>query len=606
MKLKQIKLNPSRFINALSLAKKALWDFKFQIGILAILGFISGLLEGIGINALIPLFAFIAKDKSQAPDIITRTIQKIFEMLHIPFNIVFLLLLIALLFIFKSIVLYIANYINIKITTEYDRKMKNDLFQKTLYTSWPFLMEQKIGYLEKVLMNDSSTSADLLINISGAILLITSLIMYVVVALNISATITLLTLCFGLLLFLAYKPIIYKSRVLAKEQSILNKTVSNLINENMIGIKTIKSSAMEDEVISKGKKYFYDFLESKKKMNLTNRLVSSFNQPIGIIFICGVFAFSYLNPSFNFISFMVIIYLTQKIFAYIETAQGKLQSVNELTPYLQSTIEFMEATKKFKENNPGSGRFAFNRTLEFKNITFSYSDRKEILHNINFSINKGEMIGLIGSSGSGKTTLVDLFLRLFDPKDGGIFIDGKNITSIDLKSWRKNIGYVSQDIFLLNDTIENNIRFYDSSVSMDQIEEASKSANIYDFIVEQPDTFNTVVGERGVMISAGQRQRIILARVLARKPAILILDEATSALDNTSELLIQKSMESLRGKVTALVIAHRLSTVTNSDKIIVLEKGKIIETGRPDDLLADPKSYFYKTYHLKENDVVKN
>src|SRR3989344_8204615 len=150
MKLKQMTLSPSRFIHALSLMKKALWDFKIQIIVLAILGFVSGLLEGIGINALIPLFAFIVKDPSQSPDIITRTIQNTFIFLHIPFNIIFLILLIAILFIFKSLVLYYANYLNIKITTQYDRKMKNDLFRETLYTSWPYLMNQKIGYLEKV------------------------------------------------------------------------------------------------------------------------------------------------------------------------------------------------------------------------------------------------------------------------------------------------------------------------------------------------------------------------------------------------------------------------------------------------------------------------
>lgn len=596
-----MQLKPSRLIYALTLLKKALWDVKFQIIILAILGFISGLLEGIGINALIPLFAFIIKDKSQNMDIVTRFIQNVFGFLHIPFTIIFLIIFITILFIIKSIILYVANYINIAITTEYDKKMKNELFRETLYTSWPYLMKQKIGYFEKVLMNDTSVSADLLINISSAILLITSLLMYVAVAINISIIITLLTLCFGLILFLVYKPFVYKTRVLAQEQANLNKAVSHLINENMIGIKTIKSSAVEDEVIAKGKIYFNDCLESKKKLALVNRILNNFNQPVAIIFISAVFAFSYMTPNFNFVSFMVIIYLIQKIFSYIETAQGKLQSINELVPYLQSTIKHKETVAKYIESNPGKNHFSFNASIEFNNVKFSYNNKKEILNNISFTLNRGEMVGLVGSSGSGKTTLVDLLLRLFDPSEGCILIDNKRITEIDLKEWRKNIGYVSQDIFLLNDTIENNIRFYDNTLKVEQIVEASKLANIYDFINDQPEKFNTIVGERGVFISAGQRQRIILARVLARKPKILILDEATSALDNASELLIQKSMENLRGKITSLVIAHRLSTITNSDTIIVLEKGEIAETGQPKKLLDNTKSYFYKIYHLKEN-----
>ena len=189
-------------------------------------------------------------------------------------------------------------------------------------------------------------------------------------------------------------------------------------------------------------------------------------------------------------------------------------------------------------------------------------------------------------------------MRLFPLGRGEITVDGKNIAGIDLNNWRRSIGYMPQDTFLLNDTIENNIRFYNKSLSQDEIVKAAQMANIYDFIQELPEGFNTIIGERGIKVSAGQRQRIALARTLVNNPEIIIFDEATSALDNQSELMIQKTIENLRGKITMLVIAHRLSTIMNSDKLIMIEKGKIIEEGSPDKLLADKDSHFYKINNI--------
>ena len=204
-------------------------------------------------------------------------------------------------------------------------------------------------------------------------------------------------------------------------------------------------------------------------------------------------------------------------------------------------------------------------------------------------------MGLIGPSGAGKTSVADLLLRLFRPNtEGDIFIDGKPIISISSESWRRNIGYVAQDVFLLNASIEDNIRFYRSNLSKEAIIEATKQANIHDFIIGLPEGFNTLTGDRGVMLSGGQRQRIALARALAGSPELLILDEATSALDSASEKLIQESIRALHGSVTVLIIAHRLSTIEHADRLLVLDHGNIVEQGTPQELLARSGSYFSK------------
>ena len=207
---------------------------------------------------------------------------------------------------------------------------------------------------------------------------------------------------------------------------------------------------------------------------------------------------------------------------------------------------------------------------------------------------KGETAGIVGPSGSGKTTIADLIIRLFPVSSGRILLDGDNIENFTLESWRKNIGYVSQDVFLKDGTIEENIRFYDFSVADKDIENGARSANIYDFIRSLPDGFKTQVGDRGMALSTGQRQRIALARVLSRHPQILILDEATSSLDNESESLIKESIEKLRGAITIIIIAHRLTTVMGVDHLIALKDGQVVEEGDPKALLEDQNSYFHK------------
>jgi len=280
--------------------------------------------------------------------------------------------------------------------------------------------------------------------------------------------------------------------------------------------------------------------------------------------------------------------------------QNNLHTINEYVPHLRSVLNYEKKAKDYEEMDRGKKKFVFNKQLQFNHVSFAYNDDRQILTDIDFNIAKGELVGLIGPSGVGKTTLVDLILRLLTPTQGQILLDQQNIKEITLKDWRQKIGYVSQDIFLMNDTVENNIRFYNKTLTKNEIIAVAKMANIYEQIINLPDKFNTIIGERGIMLSVGQRQRIVIARILARQPELLILDEATSALDNESEIKIQEVIKKLKGKITVLVVAHRLSTVIDSGRLIVLEDGRIVEQGPPAKLLEDQGSYFSKVYNLRK------
>ncbi|MFM8962643.1 MAG: ABC transporter ATP-binding protein, partial [Sphingomonadales bacterium] len=232
----------------------------------------------------------------------------------------------------------------------------------------------------------------------------------------------------------------------------------------------------------------------------------------------------------------------------------------------------------------------FHHAISFQNVTFTY-DEQPVVTQLNWEVKKGSLVAIVGESGSGKSTLMDLLLRYYDVNSGAISIDGKDIRAFKVSALRNLISVVSQESFLFNLTVAENIAFGQSSVDIEKVIAAAKVANAHDFILELEQGYYTVLGERGNKLSGGQKQRIAIARAIYKDPAILILDEATSALDTASEHLVQQALEKLMENRTSFVIAHRLSTVRNADEIIVLSKGAIVERGQHEELLAKNSHY---------------
>ena len=241
--------------------------------------------------------------------------------------------------------------------------------------------------------------------------------------------------------------------------------------------------------------------------------------------------------------------------------------------------------------------------IEFKNVNFSYGDEEEVLRNFNLKIKRGENIAVVGESGAGKSTICSLIPRFYDVTDGEVFIDSINVKDIQERTLRENIGIVQQDTFLFNGTVGENIMFGKLNADMEEVVEAAKKANAYEFIMEMPDGFNSVIGERGIKLSGGQKQRISIARIFLKNPKILILDEATSALDNNTEKQIQKSLEELSKGRTSVTIAHRLTTVNKCDRIIVLGKDGILEEGNHETLM-NKKGVYYNLYMSQQRENI--
>ncbi len=574
--------------------------FRGKLVFLAFLGFLGGLLDSIGINVLIPVFSFFTKNAMPAEDFISRTILKYVDYLPFEHDLIFLLGLAICLFFLRAFIFVIFSYISYLTMIDYKNQSVKDLLKLVFGAKWTFLLKQKLGYVQATILRDMQTTSDSIVYLSRFIISGTGLLIYLFFAINISPEVTLLTLLVGgagvLLLF----PFIRKNRDIFEKMIAVEKLISGYLIENISGAKYIKSLTVENAATEKGGGLYNRMKNLHMKIVVFRSLLSNFMQPMAMIFISVLFYYQYKSPNFNLPAFIVTVYFIQKIFTYLEGSQAAFHSVNEQIPFLKNILSFRSELENNQENPGGSSPFEFQDSLHLKNIDFSYDEGSRVLAGVDIKIKKGQVVGLIGPSGAGKSSIADLLLKFLNPGKGEILVDGVDINDIALQDWRKNIGYVSQEVFLVNDTIENNIRFYGENISDEDIENAAKLANASEFIERQKDGMKTVVGDRGVMLSGGQRQRIILARILARNPSILILDEATSALDNESELLIQKSISGLRGKMTIIIIAHRLSTVLDADTIFVLEGGRVIESGNPADLIKDTNSYFHKTYHLKK------
>jgi subfamily B ATP-binding cassette protein MsbA len=286
---------------------------------------------------------------------------------------------------------------------------------------------------------------------------------------------------------------------------------------------------------------------------------------------------------------------------------GPAKKLSRVNANLQQAIaaserifEMLDSHTEVIEHPTAEGLAPFREQIEFRGVGFGYEEaQKQILRDLSFTVEAGQMVAIVGRSGAGKTTLVNLLPRFYDVTSGAILIDGSDLRDVTLRSLREQIGIVTQDTVLFDDTIARNIAYGSAAATREQIEAAARAANAHDFIALLAHGYDTTIGERGQRLSGGQRQRIAIARALLKNAPILVLDEATSALDTESELLVQEALANLMLNRTSFVIAHRLSTIRRADAIIVLEGGRVVEMGRHDELLANPEGTYSTLYQLQ-------
>ena len=373
-------------------------------------------------------------------------------------------------------------------------------------------------------------------------------------------------------------------------------TMSQL-EETLGGLRIIKAFIAEQKMINRFTECSNEFRDATNRVAMRQALAHPMSEFLGTLLIVVVLWFggslilgnhsSIDAPTFIF--YMVILY---SVINPLKEFSKAGYNIPKGLASMERVDKILKAENKIVEIPNPKPLNGLEEQVEFKDISFSYDGKKEVLQHINLTVPKGKTVALVGQSGSGKSTLVDLLPRYHDVQEGTITIDGVNIKDVRISDLRSLIGNVNQEAILFNDTFFNNIAFGVENATMEQVIEAAKIANAHDFIMEKEDGYHNNIGDRGSKLSGGQRQRISIARAILKNPPILILDEATSALDTESERLVQEALERLMKTRTTIAIAHRLSTIKNADEICVLYEGEIVERGKHEELLA--KNGYYK------------
>jgi len=381
-----------------------------------------------------------------------------------------------------------------------------------------------------------------------------------------------------------------KMRKASSESNVLVGEISHKFQESLQGITVVKAFNYEEQAITNFRvtndDYFSKMMRYLRATAMAGPIMEFLSSMIFIliIYMAGKAIFSGTMTIDQFLSFMA---------GYV-TAYMPLKNISNLNSKLQMGMASWERIYQILEEKPTvivtsrpKNIGIMDGKLEFRDINYKYPSRDtQVLKNLSLTINPGEVAAFVGPSGSGKTTIIHLLLRFFDPLTGQILIDGHDMRDVDTTALRKHMGLVTQDTILFDDTVYKNITIGLPGASMEEVAEAAKAADAHDFISAMPLGYETILGERGIKLSGGQRQRLAIARAIIKKPKILLLDEATSNLDTASEQAVQAAIEKILGGRTVVMVAHRLSTVKNADKIFVLKKGELAETGTHDQLLA--------------------
>ena len=497
----------------------------------------------------------------------------------------------------KNIFLYIKNYLLRIVELSLVRDIRNKLYAHIQSLSLGYFNKQKTGNITSIVINDvehlqialGATFQKLFVE---PINVITFVSLLFIISWKLALIALIIIPLAGIAVIGIGKSIRRKSRRTQKKVA----DIMQILSETLSSIRIVKAFANENNEVNKfskeSKNYFKLLLRRGRLDLLAGPITESFGVVIGVILLwyggTEVLMQRGLNPE-DFIRFILILFSILGPIKQMGNVNLRIQ-----TGYASAERIFslLDTPKDIIEHSNPILMKSFNKHIEFKNLSFEYEESEGlVLNNINFKINKGEVVAIVGPSGAGKSTIADLIPRFYDPKDGEILIDQENIKKLSLASLRKNMGIVTQDVILFNDTIKNNIAYAQPKATMESIINACKAANALEFIEEIPEGFDAIIGERGVKLSGGQKQRIAIARALLKNPPILILDEATSSLDTESEKKVQTAIEALLKDRTALIIAHRLSTVQNANKIITIEKGKISEIGTHDELYTNDGLY---------------
>lgn len=559
---------------------------------------LSAIGESFGIAMILPVLSIIDNKFSKGFDNgFSTIISKIVEKLGIHDSIPGILLFVSLIFIVKGILKFIGLVFQSNLRENIQRIIKSKILGLYENMKFEYYIQRNTGHFTNILnsqVNQMITSFD---SYKDFLISIMTTIVYLSIAYLMAPDFALMTILAGIFFLYLMKNLNSYSRKLSQnsvtEAGKLSKFTVQLLQSFKYLSATGQFTYLKDQALSS----IFKQSELQRKTQIASGFSSAMQEPLSVLLVLSLVAIQvgYLGKPLAPIAVSLI--LIHRSMAQIINIQNDWQKTMSKIGSFESVDEELNLLNSYQSAKGVLIIPPLNQGISMINVNFGYTKDVLVLKNINIQIEANKTIAIVGSSGSGKSTLIDLLTLLLEQESGSIEIDGTNSKEILKNNWRNQIGYVSQDLVVFDDTVGNNISLWKEDYNLnatarEKIERSAKQAYADSFISELPHGYNTIVGDRGIRLSGGQKQRLFIARELYKNPKLLILDEATSALDSESEKFIQNSIDNLKGKMTVVIIAHRLSTIKNADKIYVLDKGEIIEEGSYKDLISNSLSKF--------------
>ncbi len=513
--------------------------------------------------------------------------------------------LIVVMFI-KGIANFVEVYLMQYVAQSILRKIRTSCFDKLLALSLSYYEKQRTGQLMSRITSDVLILQNLLTSFTSLIGDVIAFFGFCIYIFYLHWKLALISIVIIPFIGALINKFSRKMKRIGSQMQNRIGDLSTVLQEFITGVKVVKSFTLEDFVkdrFENANGANFDETMRGGRINAATTPVIEFINTCGLAIIFWYGGYEVINKNLD--AGQLISFLTALVglFAPIKNLSKMSNIISQSVGAGERVYEILDAPVDVVEKPDPIEMSECHGEVEFRNVSFSYNKTEEVLRNVSIKIKPGEVVALVGPSGAGKTTFINLIPRFFDVSEGALIVDGKDVRDISLQSLRRFIAMVPQETLLFSGTIEDNIRFGKLSSTDEEIVEAAKLANAHDFIIQQPNGYKTVLGERGVNLSGGQAQRIALSRAFLKDPGILILDEATSALDSETENLIKESLNRLMSNRTTFMIAHRLSTVVKADKILVLQKGEIVEIGTHSQLL-EKQGLYSQLYRSQFSDQV--
>ncbi len=554
-----------------------------------LLGLVSAI-EATAILTLVPVVDLLIKPDLQGASFITRKAVILMGHLGLPVSLTGFIALFMVFNIMVSGLQILVKHLILRTKYCVLRDLMVGTFQDFLTAKWYFFTSSKHGTLYNTFINEMRVIGDAYLSMSLFFANLVQLILYLVIPFYISWQVALISITTALAFAF---PFIFLGRInyrLGKLNTSTANQLSSVIQESFASVKVILGFGNQDESVKLLDKTYDTHRQATLKSQTLNIAIPLMYYPLGLLVVV-ISLFAARKFAVPLSETAALLYSLMRVMPLVGQVPTLKNSVDNFLPSYEQLVNLRESAKMMRQKTGAKQFSGFKNDLVIEDVSFGYPGHKPVLSDINIRIPKGKMIAVVGPSGGGKTTLIDLIMGFHEPLKGRIAIDGTPLFDFDIYSYRKKVGYVPQESILFDMSIRDNLRWANVDATDEEIISACRQANAEEFIKEFPKGYDTVVGERGVRLSGGQIQRIALARAMLRWPEILILDEATSSLDTHSERLIQQAIDSIAKETTVIIIAHRLSTVVNTDFIYVIKKGEIVEQGTYAELIGKD-SYF--------------